>query len=453
MNIQPITALNFQNFQKTNKPYASTPKANNNLSSLPCDTVSFSGRSISDSIWNNFVKETPRFNRIATTFLNATESIARKLEDDGIYFIREMFEKEAVKNPDSKLSKVNRSKTFVVRDSIRTTLFSKNPYNVSDLFNKIIPEYADSGYHIAYIDTSVGEMMGRGYIPVEEERLINKFFGIEHTKESHYKYFMELKKLGYEYEDAKKLLAKYIKEGKEPNKEEFIEIVKSLKKSIPDIDIRLDKNRINMDGLPEEYKYFIGKPQKSGYEDIQLRFIRDVDKDNPKPVYHELLIQFGPTYNRNARKEHDMVYDHLRLFKELHIPLHEPVMGEVTFKEHPEKGVEKFISDVEDMFRTKVSKTLINNGKNADFFGNIEDNDEIFFTQLDISKFERKFSNIIGFMREYYKQLSQKAQMSSIASEQIGRDQRDDLRLINKIKTLLSETIDALNDEHDLSIS
>lgn len=423
-----------------------------NLSPLKCDTVSFTAaKSISDSIWHSYVKELPRLRRIATAYLDATEAVANKFKSDGVYFMREMFENTAVKEPDSKLSKVNRSKNFVVRDAIRTILFVKNPYDLSILFDKIIPEYTSKrGYNIAQIAKPIGEIMEKGYVPVEEEKLISKFFKIEHTKESHTKYFRELKKCGYGYEDAKKALAKYLKEGKVPNNDEIIEIVKLLKKYTPDIDIRLSKKRIDMSAVPEEYRYSIGKPQKSGYEDIQLRFIRDVDKDKTSPIYHELIIQFGPTYNRNAFKEHELVYEPLRLFEELHIPMNNPVKGEVTFKEYPEKGVEKFISDVKDMFRTMVSKVLINNGKNVDFFGNVDDNDEIFFNFIDIKKFERKFANITGFLKEYYRQQITKAQISLIATEQIYKDQKDDLRMLKNIKLMLENTIESLNSEHDL---
>ena len=423
-----------------------------NLAPLKHDTVSFtSAMSISESIWGNYVKELPRLQRIATVYLDATEAVANKFKEDGVFFVREMFENTAVKAPDSKLSKVNRSKNFVVRDPIRTILFVKNPYDLSILFEKIIPEYTTKrGYKIASIAKSIGKLIERGYVPVEEEKLISKFFEIEHTKESHTKYFRELKKYRYGYDEAKKMLAKYLKEGKTPNSDENIEIAKLLKKYVPDVDIRLDKNMIDMSAVPEEYRYAIGKPQKSGYEDIQLRFIRDVDKDKQSPIYHELIIQFGPTYNRNAFKEHELVYEPLRLFEELHIPLNMPVKGEVNFREYPEKGVEKFISDIKDMFRTKVSKVLINNGKNEDYFGDVDGNDEIFFNSSDIKKFERRFSNINGFLREYYKQQIAKAQISSMASGQISKDQKDDLKLLKNIKLMFVNTIETLNNEHDL---
>jgi hypothetical protein len=303
---------------------------------------------------------------------------------------------------------------------------------------------------IANINTSVGSLMERGYIPVEEENLVRKFFTIEHTKDSHNKYFRELKKLGYDYDDTKRLLSSYYKANKIPDINEITNIVKTLVKSTPDIDIRLERKKVDMTGLPDQFKLFLGKPQKSGYEDIQIRFIRDVDKDNPKPVYHELLIQFGPTYNRNAYKEHKRVYEPLRLFDELHIPMDNPVKGSVNFKEHPEKGVEKFVDDIKEMFRTNVSKKLIGNGKNEDFYGNIDDNEDIYFTEDDFIKFERRFNNIKGFLREYYNQLKQRATVSQLSTMQIEQDLKEDLKNVNKIKKMLNDTINITNHEFGL---
>ena len=456
MNITPIlfrfnNSLNTLNTNNYTDFRLIKPQYKNQLTQ---DTVSFTATSkvISDTVYKNYQKQYPTLQPIGEIFLDVTAAVAKALKEDGIYFVREMFENTVVKAPDSKLSKVMRKKTFDDRDAIRTTIFSKNPYDLSVLFEKIIPEYKKRGYHLAPISTSIGELMERGYIPVEEENLISKFFTIEHTKESHNKYFRELKKNGYDYDEAKKILALYLKELKEnPSKEELIEVIRALKKDVPDLDIRLKLNSATKAEAPEDLQYTIGKPQKSGYEDIQLRFIREIDKDNPKPIYHELLIQFGPTYNRNAWKEHNMVYEPLRLFDELSIPLNNPVKGEVTFKEYPEKGVEKFVSDIKDMFRTKVSKVLVENGKNEDYLGNIEDNDEIFFTEFDIKKFERKFANIKGFLAEYYSQLTQKAAVSPMAQEQIEKDKLADLKIIKEIEDKLRKTIDTLNYEHGLN--
>ena len=454
MQILPIS-FKLNNYNTQNPQYTSTGLIKPNYrNQLTKDTVSFgAAKLISDTVWHNFVKEIPRLKRIGMAFLDATEAIANKLKDDDVVFVRELFENHVVKGADSKLSKVNRSKTFDVRDTIRTTLFVKNPYDLSILFDKIIPEYTKSnrGYNIATILTSISSLMERGYIPFEEEKFIKEFFNIQHTKESHHKFFRELKKLGYDYDETKKLLTEYLKEGKTPNNDEIVKIIGTLKKGVPDIDIRLKKNRINISDIPEEYKYSLGKPQKSGYEDIQIRFIRDYDLGKDNPIYHELLIQFGPTYNKNAVKEHHMVYEPLRLFDELHIPTVNPENGGANFYDKPEVGVDKFISDIKKMFREGVSNKLIKKKKNEDFFGNIEDNEDIFFSDREIDKFDRRFKNLKGFLSEYYKQAKSRAQVSQLATTQIDKDFRDDLKIVNKIQKMLIKTINDVNHEFGLN--
>lgn len=468
MNITPIkVSFTPQYFNNINTDYGNQklikPNYNNSLSK---DTVSFTAaKLISDSIWRNFVKELPTLRRIATPFLDAAEAVAKKHEDSGVSFLREMFEETAVKEPDSKLSKVSRAKTFDDRDAIRTTLFVKNPYNLSTIFEKIIPSFGPEegrNYLVAPIKVSVGDLMKRGYVPIEEEKMVSEFFSIPHTKEAHLKFFREVKSKKYDYYDTKRskydydnvkyTLTDFLKTNKDPSKDEIIKLVKSLKIEVPDVDVRLNKKMLNLNGLPEKYKYCIGEPN-GAYEDAQIRFIRYEDKDVENPIYHELLIHFGPTYNRNAFREHKLVYEKTRLFKELNIPVNPVYDGAVDFKLEPEKGVAKFISDVKNLFRTEVSEKLINNGKNEDFFGSIEDNEEIFFDAKSEEKYERWFRNIVGFTKEYYKQEKERASISTLATEQVDKDYRADLNLLAKIKKLLDKTIEEINHEYGLSES
>ena len=57
-----------------------------------------------------------------------------------------------------------------------------------------------------------------------------------------------------------------------------MELVLKLTKYVPDLDIRLEDVSDQITKLSPELRYSIGKPQKSGYEDLQMRFIRDFDK-------------------------------------------------------------------------------------------------------------------------------------------------------------------------------
>ena len=51
-----------------------------------------------------------------------------------------------------------------------------------------------------------------------------------------------------------------------------MELVLKLTKYVPDLDIRLEDVSDQITKLSPELRYSIGKPQKSGYEDLQMRF-------------------------------------------------------------------------------------------------------------------------------------------------------------------------------------
>lgn len=455
-----ISAVNYRvlpnsNINKTHNNINNRYIKNQNINqsyqyAIPFQAATYS-KAISDSIWHGYVKDAPRLNRIATTYLDTVEAVANKYKEYGVSFIREMFESTAVKEPDSKVSKIVRAKTFDDRDAIRTTLFIKNPYDLSILFDKIIPELGPAAnriYEIARIKLPVEELMKKGYIPIDEIGLIKIFFEIPHDKDSHNRYFRELKKLKYDYDDTKKILSEYLKSNKNPTQDDIINIAKSLKKDMPDIDIRLNKKLLDLNTLPDEYKYCVGKPH-GPYEDIQIRFIRTVDKDAERPIYHELLIHFGPTYNRNAFKEHKWVYEPLRLFGELNIPIDENVGKYIDFDKYPEQAVAKYIGDIKEMFRTKVSDKLIRNGKNVDYYGN-NDEEAIFFTDNEIVGFDKKIKSLKYHLRHYYEKELQSTAVSQNASEQTKKNLQEDIKLINKIRKDLDGTIYNVNYENGL---
>ena len=468
MNISPILLRFTDNRQKVNSNFHNytdnrllMPKYNHQLSK---DTVSFQAATYSNAIFerieHDYIKVIPRLSRIATSFLDATQAVANKFMEYGVSFEREMFESTAVKSAKSKLSKIFRRKSLEERDPVRTTLFVKNPYDLSILFDKIIPEYgpgANRIYTVARINIPVGDLMKRGYVPIDEVNYIKKFFEIPHDKDSHGAYFRELKKLNYDYDDTKKLLAEFLKTDKAPSNDDLIEIAKTLKKNMPDIDIRLNKDMIDKSTIPEEYKYCVGEPHGS-YEDIQIRFERTIDKakakgktsNNAKPIYHELLIHFGPTYNRNAWKEHEWVYEPLRLFDELSIPAAKQVSRYVDCNEFPEQGVAKYMSDILTMFRTKVSEKLISNGKNKDYYGK-DEFDEIFFTEKDYNNFQKTMGKLKYYLKRYYEQMIAKVGNSSeMAVEQLKKDKATDIRIINKVWADLEKTIDNINYDHGI---
>lgn len=99
-----------------------------------------------------------------------------------------------------------------------------------------------------------------------------------------------------------------------PNAVEEADLSKEI--TVPDLDIRLENVSEQVTKLDPHLRYSISKPQKSGYEDIQMRFIRDFDKKK-NPIQHELIILFGPHYSKAKHDESKYVYDALRKFDEL----------------------------------------------------------------------------------------------------------------------------------------
>ena len=117
-------------------------------------------------------------------------------------------------------------------------MYCKNIYDLSVLKEQIIPEFAQRGFLLAPKEVSLEKLESTGYIPTKTEQ-----------------------KRGY--------------------------VIKR------DLDIRLDNEQITK--TVPEYASYISKPQDSGYEDIQLRFIRSYDtKENP--LQHELIIIPGENY-------------------------------------------------------------------------------------------------------------------------------------------------------------
>ena len=236
-----ITIFNSQrvNYNKTNPriSHNSNTVMPSNLSGLKADTVSFGIRApkkcshtIGDALEAQMEANLPRFQRIATTYLDVLESVAFKLKDRGFSFDRAYCELSPVKSSKASKSKVIRSGTFKVPDQIRATIYCDDPYNL-DKLNLLLAEMKKRGYVLAETDMPIKDLIKRGYIPTAQE--------------------------------AENLNARKI---------------------IPDLDIRLeDKVSEQITKLPPELRYSIGKPQKSGYEDIQMRFIRDFD---PKKILY-----------------------------------------------------------------------------------------------------------------------------------------------------------------------
>lgn len=364
------------------------PKYKNTLAQ---DTVSFTARpmQISDFFAQNISDNMGRFGRLATTYLDILESVALRLGDDGVSFDRAYCELHPVKSPESYTSKVLRSGSFKVSDAIRATLYVKNPYDLSLLNDKILPEMQKRGYVLAHTDIPHEELIKRGYLTPP----------------------------GGNLQTAKVY-------------------------RLPDLDIRLENARENIYQLSPHLRYSISKPQVSGYEDIQMRFIREFDKKK-NPVQHELIILFGPNYAHAKQLEYDRVYKFLREFHELRMKFSDETLGS-----HSQKA-SRYISLIQQMFRGKVSEKLFLNAKNKDLY-DLSDEVPINFSETDIKMFESYFSGLKDRLASCYKEEKKHAEVSESALKQLNSDLRHDRTLLKKVQDNLRETIEYFNHQSGL---
>ena len=346
---------------------------------------------VSDFVEAQIGAESGRLNRIATTYLDILESVAFRLKDKGFSFDRSYCELHPVKSPESYTSKIVRSGKFKVPDTIRATLYCKNPYDLSLLNDALLPEMKKRGYVLADTEMSVKDLIKRGYIPTDEE--------LKNT---------------------------------------------SIEKIVPDLDIRLDVEDVaeQVTKLDPALRYSISKPQKSGYEDIQMRFIRDFDKKK-NPVQHELISLFGPHTAVAKGEESNRVYNHLRSFGELRVDLNNKTIGSHSYR------AGRYIDLINQMFRGKVSEKLYLNAKNKDLY-DITEEVPISFSETDVSMFENYFSGLRDRITSVYSEAKKGATISDSAKKQLTKDLRHDRSLLTKIHDSLRETIEYFNYQHDL---
>lgn len=396
MNILPIIPhlqnKNLTQKKSLNTNYVIQPKYSNTLTK---DTVTFtSAAKISDFLANGVSNNMDRLQRIATTYLDVLESVAMKLKDDGVTFDRAYCELHPVKSPESYTSKVVRSGSFKVPDAIRATLYIKNPYDLSILNNKLLPEMQKRGYILAHTDIKHDELMKRGYLTPPG--------GNAATAKAY---------------------------------------------NLPDLDIRLEDvmNDEHLHQLAPELRYSISKPQKSGYEDIQMRFIREFDKKK-NPIQHELIILFGPNYSQAKQMESEKVYSFLRKFDELNMKFVDNTLGSNSQKAN------RYISLIQQMFRGKISEKLFLNAKNKDLY-DITDEIPIAFDETDQKMFESYFAGLKDRLASCYKEKLIGAKASELAQKQLKADLRQDRALLKKIQDNLQETIDYFNHKSGLKES
>lgn len=391
MNILPINLQNNNKAKRSvlNNSHVIQPKY---AHTLERDTVSFGSHiipsrgatKIAEFVTQSVAQNSKRMERIATTYLDVLESVASKLNEIGISFDRAYCELNPVKSPESYTSKIVRSKNFKVPDTIRATLYMKEPYDLSFLYERLLPEMRKRGYVLADTEMPVKDLMKRGYIPSVQDL----------SKED-----MHI--------------------------------------SVPDLDIRLEDVSDQLSKLPLELKYSIGKPQKSGYEDIQMRFVRDFDvRENP--VQHELIILFGKNYAEAKHIESEKVYSHLRKFDELNMKFEDKTIGSNSLRAH------RYVELIKQMFRGKVSQKLFMNAKNKDLY-DINDELAIHFSEDDINRLSNYFIGLKNRLSVCYKDAKNSVGEDRNLISKLKTNQRQDSTLLKEIQNGLNDTIEYFN--------
>ena len=347
-----------------------------------------------------------------------------------------------VKTPDSILSKILRSGSFNVPDTIRATAFCDNPYNLDNML-LMLEEMKKSGYSISRVPAKVSDLMKKGYMPYDEERMIMQYLANPKDKVVAKEVREFFVNSGYDIKKVRVLLNDFKALGREPNKEEFLEAISKIDKLVPDIDIRLDSKRLTPEQimkLPEELRYCVGRPQDSGYEDIQIRFIQsDAKKGNKlSKIPHELIILFGKNYYDAKTRESTFVYSNLRKFKELSVRnyLHNPEYDKYTELYRTMKEA------IERLFINTVSKKEFSNAKCTDVLKS-DARDSISFSKEATDDFDRYFRILISEIERPY--VAAKKDLSRSEKIELNKALAQDRAILTEMRENLRETIDLYN--------
>lgn len=382
MNILPII-----NFGIVNPPaYKKTqPSSGLKMSAhLTHDTVSF-GRAkmtMADALEHQLQKPevAKRMKRLSTIYLDIIESVATKLKYAGVSFDRVYCEQNPIKSPKAYISKVSRSGSFKVPDRIRATLYCSDIYNLSILNDEILPAFADRGFVVAKTEVPLEKMLKKGYVPTKNE----------------------------------------IEKG---------EVV------MPDLDIRLYGVEDQITKLDNKYRYSISRPQDSGYEDIQIRFVRDYD-DSSSPILHELIILPGKNFAKAKAYESKKIYDNTRQLDELNF-----IKG---MRDEKSLAVAKrHISIIKSMLNLEISQKLFGCAKNIDVY-NIDNNIILSLSPQDINVIKNSFADLRKVAREYYETIEARAK-SPKRIKTIKQERNKDSQILTSIQKNILESIEFFN--------
>lgn len=391
MNILPvnrITAPNYNLYNSQNIGY-NRSYGLQLQKPLAADTVSFKCAVKFDKILEtNAAKNNEKLKIPAKNYMAVLQAVATDLRDYGVSFDRLRCEPNSIKSAKSVVSKIKRSKTFIVPDRIRGTLYCKNIYDMSVLFNKILPALEEYGYYVRDTEIPVEEAMKRGYKPSPEE----------------------------------------IKRG----------IV-----NYPDIDIRLkdddEDNPIkNIESIPDDKKCCLGKPQSSGYEDIQIRLEKiddtqtDLKKHRKQKFWHELIILTGEEYDKTKHDESEHIYAYTRQFQELNI-------YNKDFEDIAE--LKRYISLIRKTFSNEITQNVYENAKSRDMLG-ITEALAISITEKNEKSLTECYDEIENITKRYYKEQIETKAKTEKSKQTLEQERDEDIARLAEIRKGLTEAIE-----------
>lgn len=360
---------------------------------LTQDTVSFGHTAktrMVDVLEHQAEKDMARCRRMATNFLDNIQAIASELEPFGVSFCRAYCEENAVKTPSSQASKMKRSKSFVIFDKMRATMFSQDINNLELLNNRILPAFRERQLILSEADADLEVLIPQGYVPTMDEI-----------------------------------------SGKKDVK-------------IPDLDIRLSGVRDQVGKLDPELKYSISKPQKSGYKDIQMRFIREYDT-KPNPDRFELIILPGKNYAYAKHLESEYVYNPImKGFSELEL-------FKKAYESIPEFNMINLNIDViKQILRTEISEKLFRNAEKIDCAGK-KDVEQILINEETVQNLNKAFDDLEKLLARYYREAKKSKRIAESTRKRLNNEFKLDKEALAEIRKNTNDAIEFFNEKNYLT--
>ena len=411
MNIQLLTPK-FLSYKKNNENFHSSTAMRSNLAGLNADTVTFSGKintlqeashNIGDAFKAGYEAKIPAYKVLAARLMDTMEATARELEDFGLIFDREYCSEEhMVKGVKSFISKLKRSGESPL-DRVRGTWYLEKLHDLSIFSEHILPALEKRGYQIAAVPDRVSGRKILSYKPDFDVRLNN--------------------------------------------------VTEKSKKSLPQ-------------PLRDVASF---KEQASGYADIQFRLIDALDAAKEKTPL-EVIIVAGKNTAQAKRDESYYVYDIVRaLKKELQISkIANPAVNT------PEQRVQNNIGIIEQQLNAHISRPLYTNAKNLDIYhddsqlpvelsqatckaltGLVEgmrQKTKLYYNarlrEVASDDYKKVIEKMIKASSEYKERTDKTIYVEDILEKrnqllkELRHNKREDLELISRVQTRLTETIE-----------